>query len=305
MKYLNILIKIYSYCINHYYRYLGKTNPRKLASIRYTKLMGKPLDWENPIDINEKINWLKFNSDTSLWPILADKYRVREYLKTKGLEHTLNKLYGVWEDPDDIDFDELPDKFVLKSNNGYATVLLVENKKALNIQETRQMLHTWLKKQYGYETAEPHYLKIKPVIIAEEFLEESNSNSFSLIDYKVHCFNGKAYCIKLCYDRKIHHAPKFEIYTTDWQFQPDKVTPTFRGDKLFPRPEKLEEMLHYSEILAQGHPCIRVDWYIVNNKLYFGEATMTPAAGYISFYSKDYLNELGMQIDLKKKTHEN
>ena len=293
-----VLKQIYLFIYNSWYSFLGKYFPKKLASIRYQKVVGKPLDWDNPIDLNEKINWLKFNSDTSLWPLLADKYRVREYIESKGLGHTLNKLYGVWENPDEIDFDKLPNSFVLKSNNGYATVLIVRDKEKLNYEETRKTMHKWLSQVYGYETAEPHYLKIKPVIIAEALLDD-NSESFSLIDYKVHCFNGEPYSIKLCYDRKIHQAPKFEIYDLQWQPHFEYVTPQFRGDKIFPKPKILDEMLQCSKILAEGFPNMRVDWYVVNNKLFFGEITMTPAAGYISFYTNEYLVELGKHINLE------
>ena len=136
----------------------GKHHPKKVASERYKKAMGKDLDWENPKDLNEKINWMKFNTDLSEWTRLSDKYRVREYLKERGREDLLVKLYGVWENANDIDFDALPDKFVLKSNHGCGTVILVKDKNTLDKSHVRKQMNGWIKNKYGILTAEPHYL---------------------------------------------------------------------------------------------------------------------------------------------------
>lgn len=105
--------------------------PKTLAGFYYRKACHKKLNWKNPQDLNEVINWLKFNGDTSMWPLFADKYRVREYVEKKGLGHTLVKLYGVWENAKDIDFNALPNAFVLKTNHGCATNILVKDKSAL------------------------------------------------------------------------------------------------------------------------------------------------------------------------------
>ena len=162
-------------------------DPKKLANYYYKSMSGHDINWENPQDISEKINWMKFYSDTSRWTELADKYKVRAYVESKGLKDILVKLYGVWERPEDIDFTSLPDSFVLKTNHACGTVLLVEDKNKLNFQETLETLRSWMKMRIGIETVEPHYLSIKPMIIAEEYLNKGSQ----LIDYKLFTFRGK------------------------------------------------------------------------------------------------------------------
>ena len=182
--------------VNRRYRiFLGHFFPQKLASILYVERTKKRegISWCAPKDLNEKINWLKFYSDTAMWTTLADKYNVREFICQKGFEDILVKLYGVWESPDEIDFDNLPNKFVIKTNNGAGTVWVVRDKKSTNILQLKENLRSALKIKFGVESAEPHYLKIKPLIIAEELLEENNSFSTSLVDYKVWCFDGKVF----------------------------------------------------------------------------------------------------------------
>ena len=115
---------------------LNSINPKLLTSLQFFYHFHKPLNWFRPKDLNEKINWLKYNSDTSLWTLCADKYRVREYIHEKGLDDTLVKLYGVWEKAEDVDWDALPDSFVLKTNNGSGDILVCKDKSKLNVEET-------------------------------------------------------------------------------------------------------------------------------------------------------------------------
>ena len=118
--------------------FLGKHYPKLLVTILYRIAYGKWLDWKHPKTLNEKINWLKFNSDTSLWTILADKYRVRDYVKNKGCDELLVKLYGIWESPDEIDWNALPNQFVMKTNNGCGDVRICRDKGIIDREECRQ-----------------------------------------------------------------------------------------------------------------------------------------------------------------------
>ena len=270
--------------------------PKLLASIYYKNVSGRWLDWNNPQDLNAVINWTKFYSDTTLWPILADKYRVREYVKEKGLDGILVKLYGVWDKAEDIDFDKLPTKFVLKTNHGSGTNLLVKDKLTLDIDATRNKLNNWLKLRIGQETVEFHYLKIKPLIIAEEFLEEkTNTFSETLVDYKVWCFNGKVHHIWACYNR-VNDSVYVSIFDKNWNYHPEGSifnNHYLDGKGVVPRPETLDEMLKDAEILSEGFPQMRVDFYSVDGKLYLGEITMTSQGGYMDFYTDDFMKEMG------------
>lgn len=145
-------------------------HPMLLANYYYKNVMGHDINWSNPIDLNEKINWLKFKTDTSIWTTLADKYLVRNYIEEKGLGHLLPKLYGVWNNADDIDFEKLPNQFVLKTNHGCGTVILVKDKSTIDYASVRKQMNHWLTIRFGLETVEPHYLAIKPLITAEELL---------------------------------------------------------------------------------------------------------------------------------------
>lgn len=278
--------------------------PRQLASIYYRKVMHKPLNWKNPKDINEKINWLKFYSDTSIWPLLADKYRVREYVEEKGLARILVKLYGVWENANDIDFNTLPNSFVLKTNHGSGTNIIVKNKSEIDESEIRKQLNKWLKLRFGRETVEFHYLKIKPVIIAEEYLEEKN-NTFSrtLVDYKVWCFNGIPHHIWPCYNREQDYT-YVGIYDTDWKYRPEGsiFNDHYRdGHGCVPKPENLDDMLNVARILSQGLPQARIDFYDIDGKLYLGEITMASQGGYMYFNTPDFLLEMGSKVTLPTK----
>lgn len=271
-------------------------DPKKLANYYYKSMSGHDINWENPQDISEKINWMKFYSDTSKWTELADKYKVRAYVESKGLKDILVKLYGVWERPEDIDFTSLPDSFVLKTNHACGTVLLVEDKNKLNFQETLETLRSWMKMRIGIETVEPHYLSIKPMIIAEEYLNKGSQ----LIDYKLFTFRGKTELVMVCSNRKIGVSSNISLYTKDWVFCPERLGKCHANDKVPYQscPSAFNKMKECAYILAEDFPFVRMDFYEVNGKVYFGEMTFTPKGGYCSTLTMEEQLRLGNMIDL-------
>ena len=279
-----------------YYFFLGKYYPKKLASMKYRKKFGKALDWNNPRDLNEKINWLKFHSDTTSWTRLADKYAVREYVKECGLEDILVPLYGRWDNANDIDFDSLPDSFVLKTNHGYSTNIIVKDKSKLDISKARKLLNKWAGKRYGLAQSEPHYYGIKPYIIAEKLLvEKNNTFSSTLVDYKIWCFNGKPQSIWVCYSRTEESVYVAE-YDTEWHYHPEcsVFTKYYRdGGDIVPKPDNLDKLLEVAAKLSAGFPQVRVDFYNIDGHIYFGEMTFTCAAGFMDFYTHKYLLDKG------------
>ena len=285
---------------NHfeYYRnyFLGRFFPRRLADILYTKYMeGAKINWSTPVDLNEKINWLKFNSNTTEWTRLADKYRVREYVQSKGLKDILVPLLGVWDKVEEINWDSLPDQFVLKTNNGAGSVLIVEDKSKLNIDKEKSKLNQWIKKRFGVLSAEPHYLKIPPKIIAEDLLHNDAEFSTSLVDYKVWCFNGEIFGTWCCFNRQAFVADT-EWHDLEWNFRPEWsiFTDHYKnGGGIVPKPKCYDELLKIASGLSKGFPEVRVDLYIVNDKVYFGEMTFTSASGHNNFYSKEALVRMG------------
>lgn len=300
-----IIIKIIEYFYHfisilqkQYYKLLKNYFPKKWCDILYKEKFGKNINWKNPIDINEKINWLAFNSDTSLWTKYADKYAVRNYVKEVGLEHILVPLYGKWDNAKDINFDKLPSKFVLKNNHGCGDCIIIKNKEYINKELIKKKINNSLLNKYGIETAEPHYLKIKPCIIAEMLLEPDNPRG--LIDYKIYCFNSIPFNILVCTDRDIeNHSVNFNLYSTKWEY----LTDLYLIDKLkkgikIEKPDHLDEMLEYASILSKPFKHVRVDLYEVNGKVYFSELTFTSTGGRMDFFTPEYLKIMGNQISL-------
>lgn len=289
--------------IYHLFKCIYEIKPLYSAKLMYLWAFHKRLNIDNPKDINEKIQWLKFYSDTSSWVQLADKYAVREFIKAKGYGDTLVKLYKKWDNIDDISFDDLPNKFVLKVNNGTGDVVIVNNKECENVEKIKKHFREILTPRNAYILGEPHYLKIKPCIIAEELLDTTKQSikSSSLIDYKIWCTNGKPMYILTCHNRTIENFSEKCLFDTKWHPLPDDlryVKHSVKASSHIPRPIQLEEMLKMASNLSQGIPVVRVDLYEVNGKIYFGEMTLTPAGGFNTSYSKSILLKMGEQVQL-------
>lgn len=285
-----------------YELFLGRYFPRKLAAMRYKQQYGEDIDWKHPKTIDEKINWLKYYSDTSQWTLLADKYRVRNYVADCGLEDILVPLYGKWDRAQDIDWNSLPRQFVIKTNNASKTVLICRDKEKLDTGYWTKEIERWMHTDYSIEKGETHYRAIPPCIIAEQLLDASKQPipSSSLIDYKVWAFDGKPAYIWCCLNRT-EESVEVITYDTNWKAHPEfsrhyyHFIPT---DKRLPRPVTLDKMLNAATILSKGFPQVRVDFYEVEGKLYFGEMTFTSSAGVNGFYTREFLLELGKRTKL-------
>lgn len=293
--------RAFGYVINLYLRYVSRRDPHGLANKVYRKVFNKDIDWNNPKNLIEKIYWLQLYSDTTLWSICADKYRIREYLRLKGVEYLLPDLYGHWFKSRDIDFDKLPNSFVLKTTNGCGQVLIVKDKSKLDIKKTRALLDHWLLFRYGFDDAQIHYTRIQPSIIAEEFLIDGNNVSNSIIDYKFWCLNGKVEYILCAFDRVIlgeDRDYKLAAFDRDWN---DISNICLKIHKLknvkIKRPKHLEEMIKYAEFISQDFIEVRVDFYDTSNRIYLGEITFS--SGYGS-HKEEFYEYLGSKIDLSK-----
>lgn len=278
----------------------GKHHLQWYSNYLYKGKYGKNVNWDHPTDFNEKIHWMMFYTDTSLWSTLADKCLVKDYLKEKGYGDILTKTYGVWENADEIDFNELPDSFVIKTNHGYGEVIVVDNKMNYDLEKIRQKMSFYLKTPFGYTSAEPHYLKIKPVILAEEMLPNDLSFSTSMVDYKFYCFNGKPMSCGVFYNRDKTKRTKYcSFYDMDWNFHPEWMKPnknTLSG--IIPKPFNFERMKQLCADLTQGIPFVRLDFYESRGKVYFGEFTFTPAGALGGSLNPSLFKQYGDLIDL-------
>lgn len=282
--------------------WLGVHHPILLARIRYFARFKKPLHLKNPQTLNEKILFLSLKTDTTLWTRCADKYEVRDYVKECGLEDILIPLVGVWDHATDIDFDKLPDEFVLKATHGSGDIKVVTDKSKLKIPKIVAEFEEDLKHQYGALESGHHYMRINPRMIVEELIHndpETAKISSSIIDYKIWCFNGKCYWLWACANRD-EHTTEVMTYDPDWTAHPEYsiFENDYRHGELLPKPKNLERMIEVAEKLAQPFPCVRVDLYNIDGKIYFGELTFTSYGGLQDFYTDEFQKLAGSKIDL-------
>lgn len=288
-------------------KWLGRHHPEFLVRIRYLVRFHRLLNLKNPQTLNEKILYLSLRTDTHEWTRLADKYKVRKYLEECGLGDTLVTLYGVWDNVNEIDFDKLPQSFVLKSTNGCGDLIIVKDKSELNVDKTRKTLARMIQTPYGELEGGIHYMRIERKVIAEELLINdpvSAKYSKSLIDFKVWCFNGKAHYIMVCFNRDCFGLDAM-LYDLDWNAHPEYCvfSSHFREGTVISRPSNLEQLLSTAEKLAEGFPVVRVDLYDICDRIYFGEMTFTSLGGLMNYFSNDFLNRCGDLIDLGKITY--
>lgn len=256
----------------------------------YKVELNKRVNFSNPKDLNDKIQWLEFFTDTSKWSVMADKYAVRQYVTSKTGEGVLIPLLGMWRNVEEIDFNSLPDRFVIKPNNGSYDTIIVTDKSKADIEDIKRRLDKSLHSRFGLDNAEPHYLRIKPCIIAEELLE--TDSPYGLVDYKIWCFNGQAHSLFVCFNRdSVTHHADFMAYDLDWQRHPEMMNEDNNCE--CPKPENLDAMIKIAEKLAEGLPQCRVDLYNIDGKIYFGEMTLTSNYGMMPYYTQNTLDEMG------------
>ena len=283
--------------------------PVTIVCLRYLLRFKKLPNLRHPRNLNEKILYLKLFTDTSAWTKLADKYEVRKYVEACGLKDILIPLLGVWERVEDIPFDSLPKRFILKANNGdgKGTNIKIDKTQmsSQDWQALRTRLNGWLSTTHiGALSAEPQYRHIPPLILAEELLPAPEGQT-SLVDYKLWCFNGQPYSFFVCSNRKSNgFQAEAGCYDLQWNHYPDNMLSTshFTIPRTpLPRPQCLEEMLKVGRILSKPFPQVRVDLYECNGKVYFGELTFTSLGGMMNYYTPAYLQTMGAEIALPPK----
>lgn len=282
-----------------YDNYLKSNNPEKLFSIYYKRSTGKYLNIDNPTSLSEKIAYMSFRTDTSEWSRLADKVNVRNYVKECGFEKYLPQIYGIWEKASDINFSYLPKSFVIKTNNGSATNILIKDKSQANFKDIIKLLEKWMKQDYGYNTCQPHYSKIRPLILAEEYLIDNNSinNNKMIRDYKFYCINGKPLYVFIYTDRAPNsHDMKRSIYDMSWKRYPEYIGRDAIAGPDISKPKSLEIMKNIASKLSEPFPFVRIDFYEINDTPIFGEMTFTPG---MQEASLEFDNMLGKMIYLK------
>lgn len=252
---------------------------KSYIKLYYRLRVGKRLNSRDPVTLNEKLQWLKFNYRFPLQSIVSDKLLVRDYVSNKVGEEYLIPLLGVWENFGEIDFKELPDEFVLKCNHDSGGLIVCKDKKNLNLRDARKKIEKSLKSNFYYVGREYQYKNIKPMIICEQFISE---NGLVPIDYKIYCFNGKPDVILVCKDRFRNntHKASYLFFDQNWNFLPlNKGDENISSPKI-EKPINLDKMLDIAKKLSQDFVFARIDLYNINGKIYFGEITLSPNSGF-------------------------
>lgn len=262
--------------------------------VLYRFRFGKDLNLNNPKTFNEKIQWLKLYDHRSLYHTVVDKYEVKKYVSDIIGENYIIPTLGVWDQFDEIDFEKLPERFVLKCTHDSGSFLAVDDKKKLDTCRAKKYFEKWLGQNYFYAGREWAYKDVKPRIIAEKFLEDDEKGD--LMDYKIFCFHGHPKMIQVDYDRFSDH--KRNLYTTHWKYMEASLHYPTDQSHFIKKPERLEELLELAGKLSRDFLFVRTDFYCLKQGIYFGEMTMYPGDGQEMFQPAELDYKLGQLLDL-------
>ncbi len=265
---------------------------------------GSTLDLDNPRTLNEKIQWLKLHGPLDHWAELTDKVAMKQLLSRQSLADYLPATLAVWDSADAISFDHLPQAFAIKCSHDCGSTRLVVDKSKLSDSEKRRITHSLrscMNRRYGYSTVEPHYLRIQPRVLAEEYIGLDDPDIVAgtpPVDYKFFCFNGHAELCLVCYDRRISRrkAVKDLYELRPWRPFREGLAPDMRQQPFVDMapPLQLDTMIRLAETLSLGHPEVRVDLYCVADRVYIGELTFTASSGIMRSLSDETQLRLGL-----------
>lgn len=279
--------------------YLSWIPDKYMLKWLFKNRIGHKLDLTNPQTFNEKIQWLKLYNRDSRYTQLVDKLEVRKFIKENIEENILIPLYGVWDTVDEIDWEQLPNQFVLKCTHDSGGVVICKDKTKFDINLAKQKLNKYLSRNYYYAGREWPYKNVTPRIIAEKYLVDKEKDD--LMDYKLMVFNGKVKYTLVASNRSSEFGMNADFFDYNWEHttfgRPNK---SFNKNKIT-KPSNYDKMIYYAERLSKNIPFVRVDFYEVEKKLFFGEITFYPASGFEKFDPEHYDLFLGNQMNLSKK----
>ena len=259
--------------------------------------MGYPLDLENPKTFSEKLQWLKVNYREPIQIVMVDKHEAKDFIAQRVGDQYIIPTLAIWDSVEDIDFDVLPNQFVLKCTHDSGGIVICKDKSSLDREAAKAELSTSLQRDYSRIAREWPYKDVPRRIIAEEYLSELGSNE--ILDYKMYCFHGKPKLTVVCSNRFSKTGTRMNFYDIDWKPMGIHFGHYPPLSTEFTRPETYEEMLRLATELSKDCPFLRVDFYEIKGRLYIGELTFFPGAGFEKFrpMTKDY--ELGEWLHLE------
>lgn len=253
------------------------------------------LNLKNPKHFGEKIQWLKLYGGLEELSPYVDKYEVRKFVADTVGEKYLNELYGVYDSEEDVDFDSLPDQFVLKCTNGSGAVLVCRDKSQLDIEAAKKTMKAWLADEFYKMKKEPQYKNVKNRIIAEKYLEDGSG---ALRDYKFYCYDGEPVNFGVFSDRFTDET--VDMYDMSGCKLEVQTAGVRNSDLTLPLPENFDEIVSVTRKLAEKFSFVRVDYYLVENRIIFGELTFTDGAGSDPFTPEAFDLEMGDKIPMEK-----
>lgn len=275
-----------------------KLSDKDYLKLRYKSNFHKNINFDNPKTFNEKLQWLKLYDRNPEYTKMVDKYEAKKYIADIIGEEYIIPTLGVWDKFEDIDFNKLPNQFVLKCTHDSGGVVICKDKSKLNIEKAKKKINKSLKRNYYYSGREWPYKNVKPRIIAETYME--NEGEEDLNDYKFMCFNGKVNCSFVCTERRSKEGLKVTFFDLNWTKMPfERHYPS--STENIKKPENYELMIKLAEKLAKNIPFVRVDFYEIDGKLYFGELTFFPGSGFEEFTPEEWDKKLGDMLELPKE----
>jgi len=293
--YLNTVLGYYTlYPVFRVYELmLGLIPDKPYIRYKFKKILGYPLDLENPTTFNQKISFLKLYDRSELHSIVADKFKVRPYVSEKLGPEYLVPLVLQTKDVREIVPENLPDyPFIIKVNHNSGGVIIVKNKQEINWKAVRSTLKRQLRENFYYFSREWQYKNIEPKIVVEKLLMDQNGNIPD--DYKIHCFNGKLVFTQVDLERHTDH--KRNLYDADWNLMPCKWI--YENGKEVPKPSEYEKMKSLAELISKDFTYIRVDFYLVGKEIFFGELTFHAESGFGKFTPFSFDEELGSMLNI-------
>ena len=271
-------------------------NDTKISTLQYFLKNNTKPDLVNPKEFMEKTLWLKLYYYKEDYGKFVDKYEVRSYIEEKIGTEYLNEIYGIYDNVAQINFNALPDQFVLKGTHGSGYNIIVKNKSELNLEQTNKKLNQFLSDNYYYRFRESIYKNLQPRILVEKYISEIDSDS--LIDYKFHCFHGEPKYVFV--QKNKHENLRKSFYDLNWnKIMPEKDITAF-SEADFEKPDNFDEMVQVAKKLSEGFIFLRVDLYSISNKIIFGELTFFSNAGLIRSSVERFNTEFGELIQLPK-----
>lgn len=284
-----------------YHHLLDWLPDKQYLRLMYWAILHKKLDLRYPKTFNEKLQWLKIYDRKPEYTVMVDKYAAKQYVADRIGEQYIIPTLGVWENFDDIDFESLPNQFVLKCTHDSGGLVVCKDKSKLDKVAAKEKIEKSLKRNYYWSGREWPYKNVPPRIIAEKYMSDSqgtNGEEISLKDYKFYCFNGEPQYLYISDHMDDHTKARISFANKEWEKAPFGRTDYKEFEKLPEKPQHFQDMIKLTQILSEKIPFLRVDLYEINNQIYFGELTFHPCSGFMPFKPEEWDEKLGELISL-------